>query len=120
LLSAAGGISDIVAPCARASSVPALRKAGDAGRLGIYGFGAAAHIIAQLALQEAKPSRLRARVHRGPDLRRDVGAAWAGGSDEPAPEELDAAILLRLSARSLPRRSATSSKAALSYAAAST
>ena len=93
------GFSDIeLAPwlCAGLIGYRALRKAGDARRLGIYGFGAAAHIIAQLARYEGRemfaftrPGDITAQ-----SFARDLGAAWAGGSDQDAPEELDAAILL--------------------------
>jgi propanol-preferring alcohol dehydrogenase len=63
------------------------------GRLGIYGFGASAHLAAQLALYQG------ARVYvmtRSPDARRlalDLGASFAGGADEQPPDPLDAAIL---------------------------
>jgi propanol-preferring alcohol dehydrogenase len=93
------GFSDIeLAPwlCAGLIGYRALRKAGDARRLGIYGFGAAAHIIAQLARYEGRemfaftrPGDIAAQ-----SFARDLGAIWAGGSDQDAPEELDAAILL--------------------------
>jgi propanol-preferring alcohol dehydrogenase len=93
------GFSDIeLAPwlCAGLIGYRALRKAGDPRRLGIYGFGAAAHIIAQLARYEGRelfaftrPGDITAQ-----SFARDLGAIWAGGSDEDAPEELDAAILL--------------------------
>ena len=82
--------------CAGLIGYRALRKAGDARRLGIYGFGAAAHIIAQLARYEGRemfaftrPGDITAQ-----SFARDLGAVWAGGSDQDAPEELDAAILL--------------------------
>jgi propanol-preferring alcohol dehydrogenase len=93
------GFSDIeLAPwlCAGLIGYRALRKAGDARRLGIYGFGAAAHIIAQIARYEGRemfaftrPGDITAQ-----SFARDLGAVWAGGSDQDAPEELDAAILL--------------------------
>jgi propanol-preferring alcohol dehydrogenase len=93
------GFSDIeLAPwlCAGLIGYRALRKAGDARRMGIYGFGAAAHIIAQLARYEGRemfaftrPGDITAQ-----SFARDLGAVWAGGSDQDAPEELDAAILL--------------------------
>jgi propanol-preferring alcohol dehydrogenase len=93
------GFSDIeLAPwlCAGLIGYRALRKAGDARRLGIYGFGAAAHIIAQLARYEGRemfaftrPGDITAQ-----SFALDLGAVWAGGSDQDAPEELDAAILL--------------------------
>jgi propanol-preferring alcohol dehydrogenase len=64
-------------------------------RLGLYGFGAAAHLLAQLAMAEGqkvfaftKPDDRAAQ-----DLARDVGCLWAGGSDHSPPELLDAAIL---------------------------
>jgi propanol-preferring alcohol dehydrogenase len=93
-----GFTDDELAPwlCAGLIGYRALRKAGDAKRLGIYGFGAAAHIIAQLARYEGRelfaftrPGDIAAQ-----NFARELGAAWAGGSDERAPEQLDAAILL--------------------------
>ena len=64
-------------------------------RLGLYGFGAAAHIIAQVALQQGK--RVYAFTRPGDtttqSFARQLGAEWAGGSDELPPEPLDAAIL---------------------------
>jgi len=82
--------------CAGLIGYRALRKAGDARRLGIYGFGAAAHIIAQLARHEGRETFAftRAGDSTAQSFARELGAVWAGGSDEPAPVELDAAILL--------------------------
>jgi len=93
------GFSDVeLAPwlCAGLIGFRALRKAGDAKRLGIYGFGAAAHIIAQLAHYEGRAlfAFTRPEDAAAQQFARDLGAVWAGGSDERAPEELDAAILL--------------------------
>jgi propanol-preferring alcohol dehydrogenase len=72
-----------------------LRMAGDARRLGIYGFGAAAHIVAQLARHEGR--ELYAFTRPGDmaaqDFARGMGAAWAGDADTPPPAELDAAII---------------------------
>jgi propanol-preferring alcohol dehydrogenase len=92
-------IPDIeIAPwlCAGLIGYRSLRKAGDARRLGIYGFGAAAHIIAQVAAYEGRETYAFTRpgdiVAQG--FARDLGAAWAGGSDEATPEPLDAAIVL--------------------------
>jgi propanol-preferring alcohol dehydrogenase len=92
------GYPDVAAApllCAGLIGYRALRAAGDAERLGLYGFGAAAHIVAQVARFEGR--RLFAFVRRGDeDARRfalDMGAEWAGPSDAPGPEELDAAIL---------------------------
>ncbi len=93
------GFSDIeLAPwlCAGLIGYRALRKAGDVRRLGIYGFGAAAHIIAQLARHEGRETFAFTRPGdtKAQAFARDLGAVWAGGSDEGAPEALDAAILL--------------------------
>ncbi len=93
------GFSDIdLAPwlCAGLIGYRALRKAGDARRLGIYGFGAAAHIIAQLTRHEGREmfAFTRPGDTTAQSFARDLGAIWAGGSDEDAPEKLDAAILL--------------------------
>lgn len=64
-------------------------------RLGIYGFGAAAHIVAQVALHQGV--RLYAFTKPGDraaqDFARRIGATWAGGSDELPPEPLDAALI---------------------------
>jgi propanol-preferring alcohol dehydrogenase len=68
---------------------------GNARNLGIYGFGAAAHIIAQVAVAEGR--RVFAFTRRGDTaaqtLAKKLGAAWAGASDDAAPEPLDAAII---------------------------
>jgi propanol-preferring alcohol dehydrogenase len=86
-----------VAPllCAGLIGYRSLRMAGDAQRLGLYGFGAAAHIIAQVAVWQGR--ELYAFSRPGDDrahaFARSLGAVWAGPSDGPAPVELDAAIL---------------------------
>src|SRR3954454_15486333 len=81
--------------CAGLIGFRALRMAGDAVRLGLYGFGAAAHIIAQVARWQGR--RVFASTSPGDieaqDFARRLGAAWAGGSDQPPPEPLDAAII---------------------------
>jgi propanol-preferring alcohol dehydrogenase len=81
--------------CAGLIGYRALRMAGDATRLGLYGFGAAAHIIAQVARWQGR--RVFAFTSPGDpaaqDFARDLGAEWAGGSDQPPPELLDAAII---------------------------
>ncbi|MGZ4133405.1 MAG: zinc-dependent alcohol dehydrogenase family protein [Actinomycetota bacterium] len=72
-----------------------LKMAGhDAGRLGIYGFGAAAHIVTQVARWQGRRvfAFTRPGDERAQTFAREVGAEWAGGSDETPPEELDAAI----------------------------
>jgi alcohol dehydrogenase, propanol-preferring len=81
--------------CAGLIGHRAYRMAGEAPTLGIYGFGAAAHIVAQVALYEGR--RVHAFVKPGDVdamwFARDLGAAWAGGSDEAPPEPLDAALI---------------------------
>jgi propanol-preferring alcohol dehydrogenase len=81
--------------CAGLIGWRALVKAGDAARLGIYGFGAAAHIISQIARAEGRRIFVFTRPGDGAaqDFARRLGAEWAAGSDEPAPEPLDAAII---------------------------
>ena len=81
--------------CAGLIGYRALRFAGDAEALGLYGFGSSAHIIAQVARHEGR--RVFAFTRPGDDegqaFARSLGAEWAGGSDEAPPEELDAAII---------------------------
>lgn len=94
----AGAYSDAEAApllCAGLIGYRALTMAGDAERLGIYGFGAAAHIIAQVARHQGRhvfaftrPGDTEAQA-----FARRLGAAWAGGSHEMPPEPLDAALL---------------------------
>jgi propanol-preferring alcohol dehydrogenase len=79
--------------CAGLIGYRALRLAGDGERLGLYGFGAAAHIVAQVAIWEGR--RIFAVTRAGDEhahaFARELGAEWAGGG--PPPEELDAAII---------------------------
>ncbi|PYL19113.1 MAG: alcohol dehydrogenase, partial [Verrucomicrobia bacterium] len=72
-----------------------LRKAGDARRLGIYGFGNAAHLVGQIALYQGRELFVFTRPgdKAGQESARRLGAVWAGGSDEMPPEKLDAAII---------------------------
>ncbi|MEE8559842.1 MAG: zinc-dependent alcohol dehydrogenase family protein [Alphaproteobacteria bacterium] len=81
--------------CAGLIGYRSLRMAGEAARVGLYGFGAAAHIVAQVARYEGR--RVFAFVRPGDedakDFARTLGAEWAGDSDEAPPEELDAAII---------------------------
>ncbi len=81
--------------CAGLIGYRSLRMAGDAARLGIYGFGAAAHIVAQVARFEGHKvfAFTKPGDQAGQDFARRLGAAWAGGSDDTPPEPLDAAIL---------------------------
>lgn len=69
--------------------------AGEARRLGLYGFGAAAHILAQLASRQGRTvfAFTRPGDAAGQDFARSLGCRWAGGSDETPPEPLDAAII---------------------------
>jgi propanol-preferring alcohol dehydrogenase len=69
--------------------------AGQAKRIGLYGFGAAAHLIAQVALHQGREVFAFTRPGDAPAqaLARDLGAAWAGDSDQPAPAALDAALI---------------------------
>ena len=73
----------------------ALRMAGDAERLGFYGFGAAAHLIAQVAVWQQRRvfAFTRAGDERTQDFARSLGAEWAGAAGEAPPEPLDAAII---------------------------
>jgi len=81
--------------CAGLIGYRSLRMAGEAKRLGLYGFGAAAHIVAQVAVHRG--SRVYAFTRRGDaaaqSLAKGLGAVWAGASEELPPEPLDAAIL---------------------------
>jgi alcohol dehydrogenase, propanol-preferring len=81
--------------CAGLIGYRALRMTGDAERLGLYGFGAAAHLICQVARSEGR--RVFAFTRAGDEgsqrFARELGAEWAGDALEPGPEELDAAIL---------------------------
>jgi alcohol dehydrogenase, propanol-preferring len=81
--------------CAGLIGYRSLGFAGDAARIGLYGFGASAHIVAQVARSQGR--RVFAFTRAGDDaaqsLARELGAEWAGGSDSSPPEELDAAII---------------------------
>jgi alcohol dehydrogenase, propanol-preferring len=92
------GYDDVAAApllCAGLIGYRALRLAGDAERLGLYGFGAAAHIAVQVARHRGqkvfaftKPGDIA-----GQEFARGLGAVWAGGSDRLPPEPLDAALI---------------------------
>jgi propanol-preferring alcohol dehydrogenase len=81
--------------CAGLIGYRAYRMAGEAHRLGLYGFGAAAHLIAQVAIHDTRD--VFAFTKPGDDaaqaFARSVGCAWAGASNEAPPEKLDAAII---------------------------
>jgi propanol-preferring alcohol dehydrogenase len=81
--------------CAGLIGYRSLRLAGDAERIGLYGFGASAHIVAQVARHQGR--RLFGFVRHGDEAARsfalELGCEWAGWSDELPPEQLDAAIV---------------------------
>jgi propanol-preferring alcohol dehydrogenase len=92
------GYEDLnVAPllCAGLIGHRTLRLAGDAERLGIYGFGAAAHIVCQVAIHEGRRvfAFTRADDEEAQAFARELGAEWAGDALGPPPEELDAALI---------------------------
>jgi propanol-preferring alcohol dehydrogenase len=81
--------------CAGLIGYRTLRMAGDARRIGIYGFGAAAHIAAQVARQEGREiyAFTRPGDTAAQAFARRITGGWAGGSDEAPPERLDAALI---------------------------
>jgi propanol-preferring alcohol dehydrogenase len=92
------GLSDLeVAPllCAGLIGHRALRLAGDGVRLGLFGFGSAAHIVCQVAVHEGRRvfAFTRADDSAAQRLAVSLGAEWAGDAEAPAPEPLDAAII---------------------------
>jgi propanol-preferring alcohol dehydrogenase len=103
-----GSFSDLQAApllCAGLIGYRALSMTGHAERVGLYGFGSAAHIVAQVAAFQGR--RVFAFTRPG-DLKnqafaRKIGAVWAGGSDAAPPEELDAAIIFAPAGTLVPR-----------------
>lgn len=81
--------------CAGLIGYRSYRMAGDAPVIGLYGFGAAAHILAQLAVWQGRKvfAFTREGDAAGQDFARSLGCAWAGASSERPPEAMDAAIL---------------------------
>jgi propanol-preferring alcohol dehydrogenase len=81
--------------CAGLIGYRALRLTGDAERLGLFGFGASAHIVAQVARHEGRRvlAFTRPGDGRAQTFARELGAEWAGGTDAEPPDELDAAII---------------------------
>jgi alcohol dehydrogenase, propanol-preferring len=81
--------------CAGLIGHRALRMTGDAERLGLYGFGASAHIVCQVARHQRRRvfAFTRAGDEPGQRFARELGAEWAGAADDTPPEELDAAIV---------------------------
>jgi propanol-preferring alcohol dehydrogenase len=81
--------------CAGLIGWRALKSAGGGKRIGFYGFGASAHILAQVAVWQGRSvfAFTRDGDRKTQDFARSLGCAWTGGSSEPPPEELDAAII---------------------------
>jgi propanol-preferring alcohol dehydrogenase len=81
--------------CAGLIGYRSLRQTGDAERLGLYGFGSSAHIVCQVAKFQGRKvfAFTKPGDADGQAFARGLGADWAGGSDEPPPEQLDAAIV---------------------------
>ena len=81
--------------CAGLIGYRSLRKTGNAQRIGIYGFGAAAHIVTQVARHQGRKvfAFTRPGDAKAQSFALRMGAEWAGGSDTPPPERLDAAII---------------------------
>jgi len=81
--------------CAGLIGYRSLRMTGDAKRVGIYGFGAAAHLITQVAVFQGREiyAFTRAGDMRGQEFARKLGAVWAGAADAMPPQKLDAAII---------------------------
>jgi propanol-preferring alcohol dehydrogenase len=81
--------------CAGLIGYRSFRFAGEGERIGIYGFGAAAHIVAQVARFEGRQvfAFTRPGDQKAQDFARRLGAVWAGGSDEAPPEPVDAALI---------------------------
>lgn len=92
-----GGDAVTQAPllCAGLIGHRALRMAGDAERVGLFGFGAASHIVAQMLRHEGRRffAFTRPGDARAQSFARELGAEWAGGSDEAPPSPLDAALI---------------------------
>ncbi|HEX5609682.1 MAG TPA: zinc-dependent alcohol dehydrogenase family protein [Solirubrobacterales bacterium] len=93
-----GDYSDLQAApllCAGLIGYRALRLVGEAERIGFYGFGAAAHILCQVAVHQGRRvfAFTREGDAEGQEFARRLGAAWAGASGERPPEELDGAIV---------------------------
>jgi propanol-preferring alcohol dehydrogenase len=94
----AWGLDDVhTAPllCAGLIGYRTLRAAGDAATIGIYGFGAAAHLVCQVAVAERRDvyAFTRPGDTRSQAFALELGATWAGGTDEAPPEPLDAALI---------------------------
>jgi propanol-preferring alcohol dehydrogenase len=91
--------------CAGLIGYRSLIKTGQAGRLGIYGFGAAAHIVAQVARHQGRQifAFTRPGDTAAQQFARSLGAVWAGGSNQSPPEPLDAAIIFASAGELVPQ-----------------
>jgi propanol-preferring alcohol dehydrogenase len=100
--------------CAGLIGFRALRLVGEAERLGLYGFGASAHILCQVAVHQGR--RVFAFTREGDEetqaFARRLGAEWAGSSEKPAPEELDGAIVFAAAGPLMPAALRASAKGA--------
>lgn len=98
--------------CAGLIGYRALKLAGDAERLGLYGFGAAAHIAVQMARHRGQRvyAFTKPGDRAGQDFARALGATWAGGSDERPPVPLDAALIFAPVGALVPAALAVTSK----------
>jgi len=100
--------------CAGLIGYRALRLAGDGERLGLYGFGASAHIVAQVARHQGRRvfAFTRAGDEQAQSLALELGAEWAGDALAPGPEELDAAIIFAPAGELVPAALRASAKGA--------
>ena len=100
--------------CAGLIGYRALRLAGDGERLGLYGFGASAHILCQVAVSQGRRvfAFTREGDRAGQELARELGAEWAGPVGAPIPEPLDAAIIFAPAGELVPEALRASAKGA--------
>lgn len=91
--------------CAGLIGYRSYRRAGPGRNLGLIGFGAAAHIICQLARDDGRKvfAFTRSGDHEGQEFARSLGVVWAGSSDDNSPEQLDAAIIFAPAGALVPR-----------------
>jgi propanol-preferring alcohol dehydrogenase len=91
--------------CAGLIGYRAYRMAGDASRIGFYGFGAAAHIIIQVAIHQGREVHAVTRPgdDDGMDFARDMGASWAGAADDVPQDSLDSAIIFAPAGELVPK-----------------
>lgn len=100
--------------CAGLIGYRALRLVGEAERIGFYGFGAAAHILCQVAVHEGRRvfAFTRPGDEEGQAFARELGAEWAGTSEQAPPEQLDGAIVFAAVGALMPAALAASAKGA--------